>query len=212
MMWLTEGLVGGLCVLRWGFSSREPKIQRALDLLCGVGLMAALVNWWGFHTLAFSVALSAGLSAVALGYGLLKLPVAVVLGGFGGILLYDKDWPLMVALFSAHALTQAALWAQAQWVLYRRRATASMRVKPCQRHYFVCSGARCQQQGACLLYEAMQGLEDFKMRQGTRLSRARCLGFCDKAPVILREPEGALFFGVRVVDLKQIGLRWFHEN
>lgn len=85
------------------------------------------------------------------------------------------------------------------------RGSLAKEQDPGRRVISVCGGTGCRALGSDSVFEALRGeIEAEDMRNQVSLRMTGCPGFCEKGPLMVIQPEGIFYHGVKVEDVPQI--------
>ena len=82
----------------------------------------------------------------------------------------------------------------------------TFKIKPYERHVFVCTGSKCAPDNSPAIYQTLKArLKALDLDQ-TKVRRAQvqCLGICAEGPIVLVYPEGTWYLNVTPEKLDQI--------
>lgn len=199
IVWALVGIGGA--VMR---GRRAPSERMGQGVLISVALILAM-GLYSWPDAAAAVLLVVGLQAAwrrAVRPWVLVYGAGVSLGA----LLYWGGTEALAGAVCGGVLVVMRNVLQARFGARAERGLRSLPVRPYKRHALLCNGRACQRQGSGLLWEAMRFSSAFHASNGMRTSRTHCLGACQRAPVLLLEPEGHLVSHVALTDLPRLAL------
>ena len=72
-------------------------------------------------------------------------------------------------------------------------------------HVLVCGGTGCtSSKSEYIIEEFKNQLHNLKLENEVQVVRTGCFGLCAQGPIVVVYPEGAMYFQVKVEDVKEI--------